>query len=41
MGIVLFLEYEAVMDCEALFARYQLTKEERETLLDAFLSVCH
>jgi putative PIN family toxin of toxin-antitoxin system len=41
MGTALFLEYEAVMDREALFARCQLTKEERETLLDAFLSVCH
>jgi hypothetical protein len=41
MGTTLFLEYEAIMDREALFVTCQLTKEEREALLDAFLSVGH
>jgi predicted nucleic acid-binding protein len=41
MGTTLFLEYKVVMDRETLFTTCHLTKEERETLLDAFLSVCH
>jgi putative PIN family toxin of toxin-antitoxin system len=41
MGTTLFLEYEAVMAREMLFATCHLTREEREVLLDAFLSVCH
>jgi predicted nucleic acid-binding protein len=41
MGTTLFLEYEAVMARESLFATCRLTSEEREALLDAFLSVCH
>ncbi len=40
MGTTLFLEYEAIMAREMLFAACHLTREERETLLDAFLSVC-
>jgi uncharacterized protein len=41
MGTALFLEYEAVMSRETLFATCRLTKEEREVLLDAYLGVCH
>src|SRR5262245_41574411 len=41
MGTTLFLEYEAVMARETLFASCHLTNNEREALLDAFLSVCH
>jgi predicted nucleic acid-binding protein len=41
MGTTLFLEYEAIMAREMLFAACHLTREEREALLDAFLSVCH
>jgi putative PIN family toxin of toxin-antitoxin system len=41
MGTTLFLEYEAVMACETVFATCHLTKDEREALLDAFLAVCH
>jgi predicted nucleic acid-binding protein len=41
MGTTLFLEYEAVMARETLFTACRLTKDEREALLDAFLSVCH
>jgi putative PIN family toxin of toxin-antitoxin system len=41
MGTTLFLEYEAVMAREPLFASCHLTNNEREALLDAFLSVCH
>jgi putative PIN family toxin of toxin-antitoxin system len=41
MGTTLFLEYEAVMAREPLFAGCHLTNNEREALLDAFLSVCH
>ena len=41
MGTTLFLEYEAVMAREPLFAGCHLTNDEREALLDAFLSVCH
>ena len=36
-----FLEYEAVMAREILFAACHLTREERKALLDAFLSACH
>jgi predicted nucleic acid-binding protein len=41
MGTTLFLEYEAVMAREMLFAACHLTMEERKALLDTFLSVCH
>lgn len=41
MGTTLFLEYEAVMAREVLLATCRLTKDEREALLDAFLSMCH
>jgi len=41
MGTTLFLEYEAIMAHETLFASCRLTKDEREALLDAFLSVCY
>jgi predicted nucleic acid-binding protein len=41
MGTTLFLEYEAVMGREALFTTCHLPKDERETLLDAFLGGCH
>lgn len=40
MGTTLFLEYEALMAREVLFAGCPLTPVEREALLDAFLSVC-
>jgi uncharacterized protein len=40
MGTTLFLEYESVLAREKLFATCPLSHEERETLLDAFLSVC-
>ena len=40
MGAALFAEYEAVLARDALFRRCILTKRERETLLDAFLSTC-
>ncbi|MCI0561619.1 MAG: PIN domain-containing protein, partial [Nitrososphaera sp.] len=36
----LFHEYEAVLSRAALFKKCVLTAEEREELLDAFLSVC-
>ena len=41
MGTTLFLDYEAVMARETLCTICHLTREEREALLDAFLSVCH
>jgi hypothetical protein len=41
MGITLYREYEAVMARETLFTACPLTKDEREALPDAFLSVCH
>jgi predicted nucleic acid-binding protein len=40
MGTTLFLEYESVLAREELFATCLLSHEEREMLLDAFLSVC-
>ena len=40
MGAALFTEYESVLAREALLKRCILTKRERETLLDAFLSTC-
>jgi putative PIN family toxin of toxin-antitoxin system len=40
MGTTLFLEYEDVLGRQDLFRRCSLTSLERETLLDAFLSVC-
>lgn len=40
MGTTLFLEYEALLKREALFEQCPLTPTERETLLDALLSVC-
>jgi predicted nucleic acid-binding protein len=41
MGITLYREYEAVTARETLFTACPLTKDEREALPDAFLSVCH
>jgi hypothetical protein len=41
MGTTVFLEYEAVMVREMVFAACHLTRKERKTLLDAFLSLCH
>ena len=40
MGTMLFLEYEAGMARDALFAVCHLTNNEREALLEAFPSVC-
>lgn len=40
MGTALFTEYESVVTRDTLFRRCVLTKKERETLLDAFLSIC-
>ena len=40
MGTALFTEYESVVTRDTLFRRCVLTKKERETLLDAFLSTC-
>jgi predicted nucleic acid-binding protein len=40
MGEKLFAEYEDVSDREAVLARCQLSRPQREELLDAFLSVC-
>lgn len=40
MGTALFVEYESVLAREELFEACALNKNERETLLDAFFSVC-
>lgn len=40
MGNALFLEYEALTTRKELFAKCLLTAAERETLFNAFLSVC-
>jgi len=40
MGTTLFLEYEALLHRPELMERCRLTVAERNTLLDAFLSVC-
>ena len=40
MGAALINEYEAVLSRAALFEKCLLTAQEREELLDAFLSVC-
>ena len=40
MGTALFLEYEALLARDELFETCQLDREEREALLNAFLSVC-
>ena len=40
VGEKLFLEYEDVFGREEPFARSTLSREEREELVDAFLSVC-
>ena len=40
MGTALFVEYESVMAREELFETCPLSRDEREVLLDAFLSVC-
>lgn len=40
MGTTLFTEYESVLARRELFARCALSGAERESLLDAFLSVC-
>lgn len=40
MGMALFHEYEAVMTRKKLFARSPLDADERDELLNAFLSCC-
>jgi putative PIN family toxin of toxin-antitoxin system len=40
MGNTLFLEYEALLSRRKLFANCILSPQEREVLLDAYLSVC-
>jgi predicted nucleic acid-binding protein len=40
MGTALFHEYEDVVARTELFAKSRLDKEERDELLDIFLSVC-
>jgi putative PIN family toxin of toxin-antitoxin system len=40
MGTALFLEYESVLARDHLFANCRLSRDEREALFDAFLSVC-
>jgi putative PIN family toxin of toxin-antitoxin system len=40
MGNALFLEYESLLSRDDLFVGCLLSYEERETLFDAFLSVC-
>jgi putative PIN family toxin of toxin-antitoxin system len=40
MGTALFLEYESVLAREQLFVNCRLDRDEREALLNAFLSVC-
>lgn len=40
MGTTLFLEYEALLGRENVFAACALNRAEREALVDALLSVC-
>jgi len=40
MGVTLFSEYEAVISRSTLFKNSPLSKNERNALLDAFMSVC-
>ncbi len=40
MGAALFAEYEALFHRDHLYERSPLNKQEREILLDAFMSVC-
>lgn len=40
MGTTLFLEYESLLARDELFETCQLDREEREVLLNTFLSVC-
>ncbi|WP_089945556.1 putative toxin-antitoxin system toxin component, PIN family [Candidatus Entotheonella palauensis] len=40
MGTALFLEYESVLARDHVFANCRLSREERETLFDAFVSIC-
>jgi putative PIN family toxin of toxin-antitoxin system len=40
MGAALFAEYESLMGRESILEKCRLTPEEREALLNAFLSVC-
>ena len=40
MGTTLFLEYESLLARDELCETCQLDREEREALLNAFLSVC-
>lgn len=40
MGTALFLEYESVITRDDLFQDCRLSPEERDALLNAFLSVC-
>ena len=41
MGVTLFNEYEDVLNRRTIIERCALDENEREELLDAFLSVCH
>lgn len=41
MGTSLLTEYESLMNRSELFQRSSLNEDERDQLLDAFLSVCH
>ena len=40
MGAALFAEYESLMGRESVFRGCRLSSEQRDTLLDSFLSVC-
>ena len=40
MGSSLFLEHEAVLGRDALFATCRLTRQEREELLDIYMAIC-
>ena len=40
MSSALFLEHEAVLGCDALFATCRLSREERSELLDIYLATC-
>lgn len=40
MGTALFLEYESVLARDSLFDNCRLDRDQRDTLFDAFLSVC-
>ena len=40
MGSSLFLEHEAALGRDALFATCRLTRQEREELLDIYMAIC-